>query len=685
MPDVMPVTDWRVQPTFATVTGTTSDANNLAALMGANAANVLPTFSVAANGTGEFILDLPEIVAPGAVLYLTTTSGAATARTLTMDKSTDGGGTYAPISFVPMQTQSADNIDQLIDIPASAAAKYRLRYATTATHFFGFQINQLQTDPLRNDIHAVVGMSITISNTQAGQLRTDAQARYPTRDPIFVAMARSGALTANMLTEQLVKLVQPRPYIARVIMDHGPNYFLGGTQTWVARTQGQRDAIIADVAAVDAWAAANSRQMIYVGPTFVSNLNYDAGGATGILQEHVVDGPSVSIANQANGMRPFNMGAFNPSNKLSGRGWNTVLDAPAFDGYGPSLLSWDFWKQLTGGMTPQDGVHPATLGGELYRIALLDAYNAIHTGVKPDHYAQRKIAAAEPFVSAAQKNRLYLGVASLPDTVDAGAVAARAALKARIDAIGAADVEKAGQTSPSTMTGIVAAFDFDDMDTLFSDDAGTIPAKDFEIVHKAKDKSANAYHMVNATGGTALPAKQPQFVLGEAQGQRGLRFSGVTYLEAADAALYGALNTASAPFIIAWIDTPFQASTSASLKILWQFLGTGGLQARFASGTSRVQLVGASVIGTEPTDAALNVPHAYVLYYNGTTLTLYRDGIATVNVSYSKPSWTATGLRMAATGNGFIGRRKTWNLITGSVVTTVQRDALIARLAAQAA
>lgn len=681
---VTPVTTWRIQPTALTVTGSTADAANQVALLASKANKDFPNIQVSGNSTCDIIMDLPEITAPGGLLFFAASTGSASARVASLAVSIDGGSTYTDVPFTPMQTQTTDNTDQLIDIPAGPARKFRFRYQTTtsAAHLFAFKVVQLQTDPLANDISVAVGMSIT-TGLYGGIVVRDLLNIYPDRDPIFLCTARSGAKSDTMLSEQLVKLIQPRAYIKRVFMDHGPNQYLGATQ-WANLSQGNKDAFLTAVQDVAAWFAANDRVPYYIGPTFINKDTFDAGAPTNVLQENVVDGPNVSIANQANGMRPYIMNLYATTARVISAIWNSDLDCYAFDGYATSILSWDFWKQLVSGMTPGDGVHPSgsaiNLPAGMYRYPFLDAYSLTFTA-RPKPYLVRKIEAAEPFCSLPQKNRLYTALASLPDTANPTAIANRAALKARIDAIGTSYVEKSGQTSPSALPGIRAAYDFDDMNTFWSDDAGTIPAKDKELVRVVSDKSANAYKMINSSSAAAQPYVQPQAAMGEAVGQKALSFTGAQYLNAADAALYGSLDAAGTQFIVGWIDV--HESKGVNPRILWQFLGTGGLNCRFAINSSKVQLLTASTLATEADDAPINVPHVYVLTYDGTTLKLRRNGVETISVAYAKPAWTATGLRLGATSNGFAGRRKSWNLITGAW-TLATRDALEARLMAQA-
>ncbi|KQP82859.1 hypothetical protein ASF57_12040 [Methylobacterium sp. Leaf117] len=696
---VVPVTDWRVPLSSAVATGYTSQDPS-PALLASPANKDLVTVSTLANTPVVIEWTLSSgIASPGGLLWFTTTSGVTANRTVAFDYTTDSGATYTAIPGLSFDTVPSTTgnptptryADQLIDLPSMPAnARLRMTYTSTTAHAFKVMGPvQRQTDPLRNPIFGVASMSIGINAMGIGQLYEEARKAYPGGDPIFYVRARSGAKPADMLTEQLQTFFDglapypARPYIKRFIVDFGVNEFLGNGN-WDGLNQAGKDRIKADGEAIVSWASARGHKLQLLAPNFVNPTNFDSGSATGILQENVVDGPNVSITNQNLGNRFYNINAYYPTIRTVDGSWNAKYQAAQYDGYTAFLNSWDWIKQVLPGMTLQDGTHPLYLATALYRYPVMDAY-AYATGFgAPAPLFERIIAASEPMATQAQKDRLYLMLASLPDTTDTGALSARAALKTRVDNLVTTFAEASGQVQPGAWPGAVASFDFNDQSTIFVDDSATRNSKMNELARVVQGKSPNAFKVINSVA-TTVPYKQTQFVVGLQPGQKGVTGDGLNqYLEnTTDAAFYGAINAAAQPFIISWVDYVSAGSTASSLKVIWQFLGgTGALLARYAASSTKLAIVGTSVIGTEATDATLNAWHSYVLTYDGTTLRLLRDGIETISAAWSKPAQTHTAVRPLQTG--FQGIRKSWHLHSG-VWTTGTRDGIIGRLKADAA
>lgn len=668
---VLPAANWRVPVSAVTATGTTADSANQTALLASPTNKDLPSVQVAASGTAVITWTVGQIAAPGGIVYLTTSVGDPAKRTLSAAYSTDGFATSTAIPYAPSQTISGtNNADDLIDIPAMPAnAQLRLSYANTDAqpHAFRLQINQLQTDPLANDIYPVVGMSITTS-AAGGKLADFVRPRFPGRDPIFVTVARSGAKPSNYLAEQM-PILAARSYLKRPLVDLGVNDRVSGSAQWSSLSTAQQNQIKSDAAAISTWGTNNNRALTYVGTTFVNPGTYNGETYT-VNQEGVVEnGASTPIANQDNGMRPYIINAYSPVLKgLGGASWNAALDTAANDGYMPTLMSWDAWKQTVNALPVQDGVHAGSLANSIYFIGFSDAYAAA-IGSAASHYLVRKIVAAEEKgITSAMRNRLYLGLLSLPPTGDSAAQAARSALQTRIGNISASYVEASGQTAPTALPGVVASFDFDDPSKIFSDNAASIPVKDYELAIVAQDKTANGFKLANTTARGAGNFVQPKWLLGEAKSQRGLLFDGTfATINSADAALVGALDAASAPFIIGWTDLGMQPGLRPSFAFLAG--GTNRILARTQSNGMATQIVGqSSVIGTEGSAPAVGSNNVYVLAYDGTTLKLRRNGVETLSVAYSKPAWTGDTLRLggAASGSLFSGVKRGWHLITGA-------------------
>src|SRR5690606_2612409 len=127
-----------------------------------------------------------------------------------------------------------------------AAGKIRFSYSGgAATHGFSLQINQLQVDPYANDIYAVAGMSITMTSIQSAQLADQVRQKFPTRDPIFFNIARSGAQPQDMLTQQFQGIWEGLDFVKRGFVDIGPNNFLTGNGPYSSLSEPEQENYLA--------------------------------------------------------------------------------------------------------------------------------------------------------------------------------------------------------------------------------------------------------------------------------------------------------------------------------------------------------------------------------------------------------------------------------------------------------
>lgn len=665
---VYPTTDWRIP--IASSYDSAGDSAITTALTASDTAKTLPNFSVGASTTRSVALSLGAISGPGGMIYYNLSGSANNASlTITVTESFDStngtDGNWQAVSHTPAKpsgdasSTGLNSRGQVIELDSGAARWVKVQFqnadaSNAVTVYMG--AFQFQATDAENDFLLVAGMSITGQSCDVIQLRNQAIAAIPGRDPLFINWGRSGAKAGDIYTENVVGGLTAYPRVAAVLMDPGPNDVLNTARAAGKVYSTDNTTCPTDIEngiqdSIDYAAGLNK-------PIFVSGINF-GNYATDYPVDTTPDVPGVNMATtaaQENGSKPYNENVVYPLiESANSVAWDSALDIPRGDGYSRFLYIWD------SGLT-SDGVHGNTYGSQIYRGWVVDIWQYICTGVWPTSYVESLIEAAEPNTSAANKTRIQLVFDALPSTTTA--TAARTALQDRIDAIttGYSDPSLTGSAKlpndASITSGTLKAwFDFANYDKIYSDN-GTTGITNGVGVYRADDRANGTPWQLTQTTSTNRPLWQA----GVLNGLGGLLFDGSNDLMVGDANLQALMNgSGSAKSFTLFIVRSLTSLAGASgMDVMGISNGATNylICAVQASSANPRYFIGDGTGGAfavSPSDSsAISTPYAISLTFDGST--------TTNNVNYRRDGGTATtgssAKTAAVTGNIFaLGRR----------------------------
>lgn len=232
-PSVTPLlNDWRAPVTAAY--DSNNVAADMAALAASSTAKTLPETIVAGNATRTIAMDVGAIAAPGGMLYFSTKYSGAW--TITVDQSTDSGATWASLGFTPQAPNTAtgtgtmgkyNDRGQWVLLAAGAARRVRIVATTsdgTALSIFP-GVFQFRADG-QHPFFMVHGTSIEQLSTLTIETRDYWRMLYPNSDPIFI----NWGLFGNTWSQVYTRAIQPMaalnlPFSSYMFGGNGNDYF----------------------------------------------------------------------------------------------------------------------------------------------------------------------------------------------------------------------------------------------------------------------------------------------------------------------------------------------------------------------------------------------------------------------------------------------------------------------------
>ena len=638
---VTPTTDWRLPITNAYVSS--GDATWVAAMIASGTAKTLPTMTSnvfqPASTSRDYSFYVGEVGAAGGFISFTPTISGTGAITATAYESTDsvdgsaGSGSWSANSWTlwkPADEAAANGYggrEQRINIAAGPDRWVRLNLttpaATTVLPYFG--AFQLQADGSQ-DLWAMMGNSITTFPYTSLTARSVIQEFFPNSDPIVLFMARSGANSASIKTNQIDELT-------------GNARFSGVLNVIIENSSG-------DVALSGVRPYATDPDPDYVGDSFETNINALKAeyGAAHVFASNIPFGDFTSgnggivpytngDISSADGNLPYNTNQVEPKMKalLSSSSWSATYDCPIKDDY--IGIASDFSNYLS------DCVHPSSpIGIRRWREGCIPffrkAYGLSSVGYTALDQTVKYVGAK---ATSANKTNLQNIFDLLAATSDPVATVNRAALQSQITAI-TTTFSDITPTAPNILpndagiaTGtLVAQFD----------------ASEFTKVTRALvghtsawvDRK-NGYTMAQATA-TARPRLTPE----QASGAKAfLDFNNaneaVKSMSSTDAGLIGLVNSAASAFtIFCVVEMPSAAGAGGE-----DIFGLGSATQNFILVGAQISAfaprlligdTGGSAYSLIPTDASLVAGTRFAFAFR-------RDGAG--NLKYYRGATTATG------------------------------------------
>ncbi|MDH7805722.1 MULTISPECIES: hypothetical protein [unclassified Rhizobium] len=224
LPDIAPVTNWRV-PVLAAY-DSAGDAALVSALAAAGANNSRPTYTVAANTTRTIAWRLGEIFAPGGLFSFVCDGPSPTVTMAYSDDSTDGvNGTWTNLNFTLVSpTAFYTGRRQSLLLPARAAGRWsriviQNPSTTTAYNIYPL-IHQLQASKVRNDAQLIMGASQTTNGFLSLGYEAAIQSAFPTSDPVVFNYGEAGENAAGILTNCAPAVATFSAFCSRVYLDN---------------------------------------------------------------------------------------------------------------------------------------------------------------------------------------------------------------------------------------------------------------------------------------------------------------------------------------------------------------------------------------------------------------------------------------------------------------------------------
>jgi hypothetical protein len=500
----------------------------------------------------------------------------------------------------------------------------------------------------REDFWIITGASREDQALKAAALRDEVQSQFPTRDPIIVCGARSGATLGDVVTECVEAGLAAYPAAGYFILGNPGGNNVNSSRPYA--TDAAPNTITTELnAALDAIEAAG--KIAYAGA--ISYRPYDVAP--------IIVGPDANN----DGSKPYNEAQLYPRIAARvARSWIAGVALPATDEYSLFLRGASVYADVAGAET---GVHPTSVGAEAGRVVMRrewarTAFSHAYTGAQAATYADHILSTFEPATDAATRTGLIDMCADLPSGATQTAYAARAA------AIVTAWTDPVAGWKPTNVAGAVW-FDLRDHSTATME-------VDYISALAAKGGTATL-----AQTGTSRPTRRK--LIGRSQ--FGFADGVNDRMTSTDAAIVGMLDAASQPFTIGWVQ---RDASLASLRRVFGW-GTGAadlLSVEVNTNFTIRPLNGSSILITGvaiPT----NTWDAFTLLYDGTTLSLRRNGAQISSAAWAKPAWTGTGFalfsRSFTTASPWRGDIATWfatpTALTGDDLASAEAFLSVAR------
>lgn len=643
---ITPSNDWRLPITAASTGGDTAWST---ALVASGTAKTIPLKTSTITGGSTYVVSLAhdQVAAPGGILFLDWIASGAVATVFTYEYSTDtttgDDGTWTASPFTPykptghtLATQYS-TVGQIINIPVGARGS-RLTIQTGANstcrpYLAAFQLKADGSNP----IFAGIGMSIEYQNQSTLAVRDEIMEDIPGSDPIFINMARAGANSSAIKTEQIDVLVAGGPnnqlsHVKAVIIANGPNdraaAFDGGT-TFPTDT---------DAAVVGTLFQTNIDALI---AKFGAQNVYAANIAFGRYDDNVLS---------QNYFLPYNRDFIQPRIKSSlPTSWTMKYDAPRLDDY--SGQASDFEKTLT------DKLHNNSFGAVSWRSRRRPVYRDMFNLTVVREVLDDLMTQVGSGARSAYKQRIQDIFNALPSTSDSVASANRAALQSRITAIATTYQRPAltGQAKypddPSIASGSLFA-DFD------MSDFGRVERYLAGQTQSVADRNSGLLFTQN----NANPSVYPILTPSQSDGQKAkLHFAGPTKLSSMQS---------SDPSVIGFLDAANKAYTVIMVFAVGSLLSNGHDMFSIGNAATNFLIMGIGqgvtnpriLVGDGTGSAFFNSGDSGVVLGQRTVIAFRNDGTGTGGgLKYFRGSFDAAGTstRVAAKVGtaAYMGRR----------------------------
>lgn len=424
IPPVIPTNDWRLPITIADTQDTTWNA----AIVASNTTKTIPLKSAAipASTTQTYNFVHPAgLESFGGLIYLDWIASGTVVPTFSyfysLDTTNGTDGTWTASPFTPwkpaghtLATQFS-TVGQLINIPVGAKGS-RLTIQTPAAvtcrpYLAFFRLKGDGTEPL----FAGIGMSIEYQNQSSLVVRDEIMTAVPGSDPIWINMARAGANSTAIKTEQIDVLVAGGPnqqyaQVKAVVIANGPNdraaFFEGGG------TYG------------------TDPDPAVVGTLFQTNIDalVTKFGAANVYAANIGFGRYSTNVLSPDYFLPYNNFIIDPRIKATlDKSWATKYDSPTLDDYIGQAS--DFEKTLT------DNLHNNSFGALSWRQRRDIIYRIIYGQPRGDEVLDTLVKQVGAGAKAAMKTRLQDLLTGLPTSTTPTGDANRAVVQGLINSI----------------------------------------------------------------------------------------------------------------------------------------------------------------------------------------------------------------------------------------------------------
>lgn len=659
IPPVAPTGTWRI-PVSA---GYDSNGTYTTVLANSSTNKTLTPMAVPASATTTYALSLGAVSAPGgAIYYVESTAGQATVVwSQSFDSTTGADGTWTVLPSTVMHPDSGDatgtidnNRGQIVQIPAGAASWVRAVITVTSTTALQLSMGAFQwQNGAPNDFWIGVSMSIFHQQMLPLTVRANIQSLFPGQDPIWIDFGRDGANGAAITANDATALAA-WPQASYFITDDGPNDFTYSQPNGKPYGCDSNYALIStDHANISALDRAAGRQPFFGAVTFQNTAVPVTPFADAVCNLQIG-----TTAYPDNGAEPYDRLQLINAIRASDSDYSVdrTLDAFMADGMSAFLDSADQ-------IFISDGLHPASYGGTIYVSHWNPIWKTVYSGSPGPGWLQNAVTNEGFSTDLPRKLRLLDMFRRLPPTNSGAAQEARAKLLAQIDALHIGYVDPPGYTPLQTMTGVMAFFDSADIDTMVRP---VNPQDRDNEVSSWTDRSASAFVLsqtgattarplfsrdaVRAAGGHGVMSFVPSYLASNLGGGSTVGAPAFT-TPSTSSGLYHLLDAVAQPFSIdigIRVTPPNPNTVKPFFTLAATGITSGALIMREGVNTNKVSVLvstnGANtlVVITEATEPVVGSIAHLSLIYDGTTLTLRRDGNVVGTYAWAKPAWTGT-------------------------------------------
>lgn len=590
-----------------------------------------------------------------------------------------GDGTWSALPHTPWAPTDSpqdsahfNRRSQLVMVPPGASRWVRLTFTNNGTDGAGTSsLTMLSVNVGAFDLNGatdfrlVAGMSITLLDSVPLVLRSYLQTIDAAADPVYLNAGASGHTVANITDYALTPVLQSvlpagvRPNC--IFLDPGPNDAIHHG-IWAVNP------FVVSAAGGPLWSAYawDFRRMIWTArqagcPVFCANIGYSDYDAA------VAGGYAVNdLANPEHGNKPYNDNIIVPIMRQAqlAVGVDPSIDAPWLDEYSAFMA-----KPPQKTFYMPDGVHLVENAHNLAQAMWQPAQYWTQTGTLPagGNALGQKLLAAAGGAPAYHIARLQACLAQLPPTADATATANRIALATALASFPTTYSDPIGPMPG----GPLAHWDFANWATmqnyaggtgdLVGDQVGQVADRIGGYLAVKTDKldyyvnsfyfdsrpvflpcTLNGHGMLRAVDNERLICTSPAFGALNGAGQPFMLFLAVRFdLFMVTPAVYFALADSSGNTCFK-ISGEREATFGRAINQHpegWQSLSLLQLRSDSSYGSGV-----APVLLTEPGSVPLFspwVPYILGILYDGSTLSIRRNGTQTAAAAWAKPAWTA--------------------------------------------